>query len=121
MCDFLRTTDSYELLKIPPDATRKKCDSPSVRGGQVLESGGGGDLEARAELLKAPRGELRAPCGELEQPRHFLLRKVAHRCPEPVQDPEEFRRTAVRYVVRPQVRDAVFPGSTEQQLQTKVV
>lgn len=88
-----------------------------MRRRQVPECRCGGDLKARRQLLEAPGGQLRAARGELQQPRHLLLREIADRRPEPAHDPPELRGVAVDDVVRLEVRDRVLAGAAQQQLE----
>lgn len=69
--------------------------------------------------LKSTWRQLRATRGELQQPGHFGLRKVADGRPEPHDDPTELGRIAVNDVVGFEVGNRVFSGAAQQQLQSR--
>lgn len=70
-----------------------------MRRGQVAKCGGGRYLKLRIQLLEAAGRQLGAACGELQQPGHLRLAKVADAGPKPGQNPPELRRVAIGDVV----------------------
>ena len=63
---------------------RVKAYLPRMCCRQCIFSRSRGDLYLGGKFGKSPRGELRGPCDELDQPRQLFLRKTSHYCPKPV-------------------------------------